>query len=76
MIIERVTHDTYGDQLMKRIIIPLRLHSVCYAPYTCSAAAAARMPAGYFFGSEVQQAPLLGKPVPPLALTWAQGAGG
>jgi D-alanyl-D-alanine carboxypeptidase len=35
MIIERVTHDSYADQLMKRIIIPLRLRSLCYAPYTC-----------------------------------------
>ena len=77
MIIERVTHDSYAGQLMKRIIIPLRLRSLCYAPYRCPAAAAARMPAGYFFVAGVPQlASLLGKPVPPLALTWAQGAGG
>ena len=44
MIIERVTHDTYADQLMRRIIIPLGLRSMCDAPYTCPAAAAARMP--------------------------------
>jgi D-alanyl-D-alanine carboxypeptidase len=35
------------------------------------------MPAGYFFDTGVPQlTTLLGKPVPPLALTWAQGAGG
>ena len=73
MIIERVTHDTYADQLTRRIILPLRLRSLCYAPYTCSAADAARMPAGYFFESGAP--PLLGKAVPPLALTWGQGAG-
>ncbi len=83
MIIEKVTHDTYADQLTRRIIIPLGLHNLCYAPYTCPAADAARMPAGYFFNTTVAnqeppnpRAPLLGKPVPPLALTWAQGAGG
>jgi D-alanyl-D-alanine carboxypeptidase len=74
MIIERATHDSYADQLTKRIIIPLRLRSLCYAPYTCPAADAARMPTGYFFMSGVPS--LLGQPVPPLALTWAQGAGG
>jgi D-alanyl-D-alanine carboxypeptidase len=73
MIIERVTHDSYADQLTRRIIIPLRLRSMCYAPYTCPAADAARMPTGYF---EMSAAPsLLGQPMPPLALTWAQGAG-
>jgi D-alanyl-D-alanine carboxypeptidase len=74
MIIERVTHDSYADQLTKRIIIPLRLRSLCYAPYTCPAADAARMATGYFFMAGVPS--LLGQPVPPLALTWAQGAGG
>jgi D-alanyl-D-alanine carboxypeptidase len=74
MIIERVTHDSYAGQLTKRIITPLRLHNLCYAPNTCPAADATRMPAGYFF---IAGAPpsLLGKPMPPLALTWAQGAG-
>jgi len=77
MIIERVTHDTYADQLMRRITIPLRLRSMCDAPYTCPAAAATRMPAGYFFDSAIPElASLLGKPVPKLNLSWAQGAGG
>jgi D-alanyl-D-alanine carboxypeptidase len=74
MIIQRVTHDSYADQLSKRIIIPLRLHNLCYAPYTCPAADTARMPAGYFFIAGGPPS-LLGKPIPPLALTWAQGAG-
>ena len=46
MIIERVTHDTYADQLTQRIIIPLQLRDLCYAPYTCPAADAARMRPG------------------------------
>jgi len=82
MILQKVTHDSYADQLTKRIIIPLRLHALCDAPYTCPAADAARLPAGYFFDTTVanQEPPnplasLLGRPVPPLALTYAQGSG-
>jgi D-alanyl-D-alanine carboxypeptidase len=74
MIIERVTHDTFADQLTRRIITPLRLHNLCYAPYTCTAADAARMPAGYFYESGAP--PLLGKAMPRLAITWTQAAGG
>ena len=74
MIIERVTHHSYASQLTSRIITPLRLHDLCYAPYTCPAADATRMPAGYF---DMPGAPsLLGKAMPPLAITWTQGAGG
>jgi D-alanyl-D-alanine carboxypeptidase len=75
MIIEKVTHDTYADQLTRRIITPRRLHTTCLAPYTCPASDAARMPAGYFY---IAGAPpsLIGKRMPPLALTWAQAAGG
>jgi D-alanyl-D-alanine carboxypeptidase len=74
MIIERVTHTTFPDQLAKRIITPLRLRSLCYAPYTCPGADAARMPAGYFYMPGAP--PLLGKPMPRLAITWTQAAGG
>ena len=75
MIIERVTRDSYAGQLTQRIITPLRLRTTCLAPYTCPQSDAARMPAGYFF---IAGAPpsLTGKAMPPLALTWAQGAGG
>jgi D-alanyl-D-alanine carboxypeptidase len=73
MIIEKVTHDSYAEQLTRRIINPLGLRSMCYAPYTCPAADAARMATGYFELSAVPS--LLGQPMPPLALTWAQGAG-
>jgi D-alanyl-D-alanine carboxypeptidase len=74
MVIERATRDTYSDQLTKRILKPLGLHDTCLAPYTCPAATAARMPAGYFGQSGAPA--FLDKQVPPLALTWAQGAGG
>ena len=75
MIIQKVTHDTYASQLTQRITGPLRLRSTCLAPYTCPPSDAARMPAGYLYIAGVP-ASLLGQAVPPLALTWAQGAGG
>lgn len=74
MIIERATHDSYFDQITKRFIKPLGLHHTCFAPETCRPGTAARMPAGYFTQPAVPA--LLDKPVPPLALSWAQGAGG
>lgn len=75
MIIQKVTHDSYADQLTKRAITPLGLSTTCLAPYTCPAADAARVPAGYF---DIAGGPpsLIGKAMPPLALTWAQAAGG
>ena len=75
MIIEKVTHDTYAGQLTRRIITPLGLRTTCLAPYTCPSSDAARMPSGYF---DITGAPpsLIGNAMPPLALTWAQAAGG
>ena len=75
MIIEKVTGHSYASQLTRRITGPLQLHTTCLAPYTCPASDAARMPAGYFF---IARAPpsLIGKAMPPLALTWAQATGG
>ena len=81
LIFEKVTHDSYGDQLARRIAIPLGLRSLCFAPSTCPAADATRMPAGYFFNTAVADheppnplASLIGKAVPPLNLTEYQGA--
>jgi D-alanyl-D-alanine carboxypeptidase len=75
MIIEKVTGDSYASQLTRRITGPLRLATTCLAPYTCPVSDAGRMPAGYF---NIAGAPpsLIGKAMPPLALTWAQAAGG
>jgi D-alanyl-D-alanine carboxypeptidase len=74
MIIQKVTRDSYADQLTRRIVTPLRLHTTCLAPATCPASDASRMPAGYF---DIAGAPpsLIGKRMPALALTWAQAAG-
>jgi D-alanyl-D-alanine carboxypeptidase len=73
MIIEQVTHDSYASQLSHRLLRPLGMHDTCLAP-VCRPGTAQRMPAGY---SGVSALPTwFGKPVPPLALSWAQGAGG
>jgi D-alanyl-D-alanine carboxypeptidase len=77
MIIERVIHDSYSDQLRRRIIIPLGLRDTFYGPPARPAAVAARIPAGYFsYSSAPLLAPLLGKQIPKLALSTAQGSGG
>ena len=74
MIIQKVTHDSYADQLTKRIVTPLRLPTTCLAPYTCPAADAGRVPAGYFYIAGGPPS-LIGKPMSPLGLP-AQAAGG
>ncbi len=75
MIIERATRDTYAHQLARRITGPLGLHSTCFAPYSCAPGTASRMPAPYnASGSGLPF--LVNQPVPKLALTFGQGAGG
>ena len=76
MIIEKVTRDSYADQLTKRIIIPLRLRTTCLGSYTCPTGTAARMPDGYWWGNPPPLDKLNGTPFPKLGLTWAQAAGG
>lgn len=73
MIIERATHDSYASQLSRRILRPLGMRDTCLPP-ACPPGTAKRMPAGYFGHAGLPM--WLGKPVPPLALSWAQGAGG
>jgi D-alanyl-D-alanine carboxypeptidase len=68
LIVERASHDSYFHQVHQRILRPLGLHDTCFAPETCSAGVADRMPIGYSV--------VLGRPVPPLAVSWGQGAGG
>ena len=48
MIIERVTHDSYADQLRKRIIVPLGLHNLFSGATRYPRSVSARLPAGYY----------------------------
>jgi D-alanyl-D-alanine carboxypeptidase len=74
MIIERATHDSYADQLTRRIIVPLHLTDTCLAPETCRPSTAADMAAEYYYGNG--DSPFAGTAVPPLNVSFAQGAGG
>jgi D-alanyl-D-alanine carboxypeptidase len=76
MIIEKAGRNSYPGQLLRRIVIPLRLRTLCDAPYTCPFRDAARMPDGYLVGNPPPMARLNGTPAPKLGLTAAQGAGG
>jgi D-alanyl-D-alanine carboxypeptidase len=49
MIIERVTHDRYSDQLRKRIAIPLGLHNLFISATHYPRSVTTRLPAGYFY---------------------------
>ena len=75
MIIEKVTRGSYAGQLTRRITGPLGLGTTCLAPGTCPPSDAARMPAGYFFIAGGPPS-LIGTAMPPLALSYAQAAGG
>jgi D-alanyl-D-alanine carboxypeptidase len=74
LIIQRATHRGYFDQVTRRILAPLHMRDTCFAPETCPARIAPRLPAGYSMQAGLPA--LAGQPVPPLALSWAQGAGG
>jgi D-alanyl-D-alanine carboxypeptidase len=77
MIIEKATHDTYQHQLRRRIAVPLSLPNLFFNPTGLPAAVIAREPAGYYFDSAIPQlAPLLGKDVRTLNLSWAPANGG
>lgn len=73
MIVERASHDTYDEQLAERIIEPLGMNDTCLPP-DCPPDTASRMPTPYSTHSVLPNH--LNKSVPPLALSWAQGAGG
>ena len=49
MIIERVTHDSYADQLRRRIVIPLGLHNLFPGAGRYSPVVISRLPAGYYY---------------------------
>jgi D-alanyl-D-alanine carboxypeptidase len=74
LVIERASHDSYFRQVATRILGPLGMRDTCFAPETCSPRIAPRLPAGYSMQAGLPA--LVGKRVPPLALSWAQGAGG
>src|SRR3954468_560146 len=75
MIIERVTGDSYQDQLYPRIIEPLGLRDLYYRPDVYPAWVTGREPAGYFFNDQFPLPQLLGRDVSRDTLSWARAAG-
>ncbi len=77
LIIEKVTHDTYGDQLRKRFFEPLGLTDASFHTDFNPPEVNARMPAGYFYAKAVKpMARLVGTDVRPYTTSWMQAAGG
>jgi D-alanyl-D-alanine carboxypeptidase len=81
LIIEKVTGHTYAAELQQRFFgrQELRLADTFYAPDLLPAAMLQRMVSGYFFSNTRDNAglaPLYGKDVHGLSLSWTQGAGG
>jgi D-alanyl-D-alanine carboxypeptidase len=75
MIIERVTGDSYQDQLYRRLIDPLHLRDLYYRPDVYPAWVTSREPAGYFFHHDFPLPQLLGRDVSRDTLSWARAAG-
>ncbi len=76
MIIERVTGNSYQDQLYRRIIEPLGLCDLHYRPDVYPASVTGREPAGYFFNHVFPLSQLLGRDSSRDTLSWARAAGG
>jgi D-alanyl-D-alanine carboxypeptidase len=79
LIIERVSHDSYANELKRRFIQNLGLHNTYYEALQYPPEVTARMPAGYFFdhGSEASvMRSLLGSDTKYNTVSWMQGAGG
>lgn len=77
MIIERASHESFGKRLRKQIVNSLGLQNTFYSATDYGRAITARMPAGYWFISELpMMTAQLGKDQSRLTVSWAQGAGG
>ena len=75
MIIEKVTGDSYQDQLYRRIIEPLGLCDLYYRPDVHPASVTDREPAGYYFNHVFPLTQLLGRDSSRDTLSWARAAG-
>src|SRR4051794_35170061 len=75
MIIEKLTGDSYQDQLYRRLIEPLGLCNLYYRPDVYPAWVTAREPAGYYFNHVFPLTQLLGRDSSRDTLSWARAAG-
>ena len=79
MIIERVTGHRYTDEVIRRLVRPLHLSDTFFSPNVYPKAVEDRLVSGYFVnddpGNELL-APLFGRDVSRMDLSWAAAAGG
>lgn len=79
MIVERITHEKFGDVLRTRIFRPLALGETYYDRHELPRAVQKRIVAGYFANDGPDNRglrPLYGKNVRDYSLSWTQAAGG
>jgi D-alanyl-D-alanine carboxypeptidase len=80
MIVEKVTGHSYTDELNRRILrAGLGLDNTYYEADAYPPSITDRMTAGYFFSHDADNAglaPLLGRDMRGLSVSWMQGAGG
>jgi D-alanyl-D-alanine carboxypeptidase len=79
LVIEKATHDSYANEIERRLFSALGLKDTYYNDFQYQQAVLARMPAGYFFdhGADSKPlAPLLGRDIRSDSVSWMQGAGG
>jgi D-alanyl-D-alanine carboxypeptidase len=80
MIIERATGNTYGAELDRRFLrASLGLDHTFYAAFQYPQSVLDQMTSGYFFNHDPDSAalaPLLGRDVRDMSVSWMQGAGG
>ncbi len=80
LIIERASHASYKSELERRFLrSDLGLNDSYYESFHYPPSIVSRMPAGYFFNHDPDDAPLaplLGKDIRDDSVSWMQGAGG
>lgn len=79
LIVARAAHDSYANEIERRFFKPFSLNDTYYSATTYPQDVRARMPAGYFFNHDPDNAPLapiLGRNITNDSVSWMQGAGG
>jgi D-alanyl-D-alanine carboxypeptidase len=77
MIIERVTGESYREELEERLLEPLCLRDLYYREHLYPSSVTEREPAGYFFDQRLPEwSGLVGRDVSRDTLSWGRGAGG
>jgi D-alanyl-D-alanine carboxypeptidase len=77
VVVERVTGESYEDELYGRLLDPLHLDDLHYRPHLYPPWIADREPAGYFANDrDPRRTALLGRDASRDSLSWGRGAGG